>query len=144
MITSSPIDIEERSPTGYQITQDDANTYVVQKKRPFENIPTNRSKQEIITYLRELKSVIKTDDHQFVRLPPSHSKNEFDTFLTKVHNAVVNKLNNIPTAIRKQRYIDTYINGIRHPLFFAEGTKRKKRNKRKTRRQNTRHYNKRL
>ena len=121
---------------------DDANTYVVQKKRPYENIPTNRSKQEIITYLRELKSVIKTDDHQFVRLPPLHSKNEFDILLTKIHNAVVNKLNNIPTVKRKQRYIDTYINGMGHPLFFAEGTKRKKR---KTRRQkNTRHYNKRL
>ena len=133
MITSSPIDIEERSPENYQITRDHTNTYVVQGRRPFEDVPTNRSKQEVISYLREMQGVIETDDHQFVMLPPTHSKNGFDIFLTKVHNAVVIKLNNIPTAKRKKGYIDTYINAMGNPLFFAEGTKRKRKTRNKTR-----------
>lgn len=140
MITSSPIDIEERSPENYQITRDHTNTYVVQGRRPFENVPTNRSKQEVISYLREMQGVIKTDDHQFVKLPPTHSKNGFDIFLTKVHNAVVIKLNNIPTAKRKQGYINTYISAMGNPLFFAEGTKRKRKTRASNKtRHNTRH-----
>jgi len=82
-----------------------------------------------------MQGVIKTDDHQFVKLPPSQSKNEFDIFLTKVHNAVVSKLNNIPTVKRKQGYIDTYINAMGNPLFFAEG---RTKHRRKTRGRRTR------
>jgi len=138
MITSSPIDIEERSPVNYQITRSPENTYVVQGRRPFEDVPTNRSKQEVISYLREMQGVIKTDDHQFVKLPPSQSKNGFDIFLTKVHNAVVSKLNTIPTVKRKKGYVDTYINAMGNPLFFAEGRTKRKR-KTRGRRIKTRH-----
>lgn len=133
MITSSPVNIEERSSDEYKVEEDIyGNTHVQQKRVPYENIPTNRAKNEVATYLKELQNVIVADDHRFALLPLPHSKNEFDHFLVEVHNKVATKLNEIPTAERKRRYIDTYINAMKNPLFFAKGIrgikKTKKRN----------------
>ena len=126
MITSSPVDIEEVSPAETHIVYGHNQVSVFQKRRPYENAPTQRSKDELISYLRDLQGVINTDDHLFSLLPTPYSKNEFDHLLVDVHNSVVTKLNQIPTAERKRRYIDTYINNINHESFLARGERNKK------------------
>jgi hypothetical protein len=130
MSSSSPVDIEKMPHTVQQVTNDIyGNTHVRQTRVPHVFIPSLRAKREIISYLRDLQAVIKTDDHQFAYLPKPKSNNEFDQFLVEVHNNVVNKLNSIPTEERKIKYIDTYVDGMQNPLFGAKGmtNKRKKR-----------------
>lgn len=122
MSSSSPVDIENMPQTVQQVTNDIyGNTHVRQTRVPYVFIPTLRAKREIISYLRELQAVIKTDDHQFAYLPKPKSNSEFDQFLVEVHNNVVHKLNSIPTEERKIKYIDTYVDGMQNPLFGAKG-----------------------
>ncbi len=133
IITSSPIDIEERSPEVHNLVRGRHETKVFQKRREYENAPTRRTKDELISYLKDLEAVIKTDDYRFALLPALHSKNQFDQMLVEVHNQVVNKVNYITTAARKKQYINAYINKINQDSFLARGkrTTKRKRMKRK-------------
>ena len=131
MITSSPIDIEEKSPEEYRLVRGPHYTSVIQKRMPYVDVITKRTKDELISYLRELKDAIKTDEHQFGLLT-TDSKKEFDILLVKVHNTVALQLNRIHAADKKRNYINAYINKIKDESFLARGATFKKRVSKKT------------
>ena len=134
VITSSPIDIEEEQSPEVHHIRGPHYTRVVQKRREYENGPTRRSKDELISYLKDLEAVITTDDYRFALLPPLHSKNEFDKMLVQVHNEVANKVNYMPTVDKKKRYINAYINYINQEHFFARGKSKRNQTKKKQKR----------
>ena len=123
MITSSPVDIEEKSPEEYHLVRGPHYTSVIQKRMPYVDVITKRTKDELISYLRELKDAITSNKHQFGLLTTDSTK-EFDILLVKVHNTVALQVNRIDGVVKKRNYIDAYINKIRHESFLARGYKK--------------------
>ena len=137
MITSSPVDIEERSPEEFRMVRGPEYTSVIQKRIPYVDVISKRTKDELVAYLRDLQDAIKTDQHQFGLLT-TDSKKEFDILLVNVHNVVVLKLNQIHDAARKRNYINAYIRKIRDESFMARGNKSRKKNNKKKMKNRTR------
>lgn len=132
-INPDPIDIENVAPSKVRITNKiiPGYTTVIQQRGPYVDVLTERTKNELISYLMDMRDSIENDkkDFSLLAINPT-TATEFDRLLVKVQREVASNLNRLSTAQEQKDYIDRYIIIVRHESFLARG--KKKTNKKKS------------
>ena len=148
-INPDPIDIENVAPSKVRITNKiiPGYTTVIQQRGPYVDVLTKRTKDELISYLMDMRDSIENDKKNFslLEINPT-TASEFEKLLVKVQREVASNLNRLSTAEEQKDYIDRYIINVRHESFLARGKKKTNKKSKKTKgkkRRMTKKHNKR-